>query len=94
MDVSLGKKDGRSPEMDSCLEWKAAYPFCSMLGSSIARRAYLVDNFVDICRMDWPLKSPDLIHIEHARDVLGWAITTNKSPPKTIQGLEIELLNA
>ncbi|GFY29389.1 uncharacterized protein TNCV_4725161 [Trichonephila clavipes] len=33
MDVSSGEEVGLSPEMDSCLEWKAAHPFCSILGS-------------------------------------------------------------
>ncbi|GFV00451.1 hypothetical protein TNCV_3644291 [Trichonephila clavipes] len=34
MDVSSDKEVGLSPEMDSCLEWNEAHPFCSTLESS------------------------------------------------------------
>ncbi|GFW23179.1 DDE_3 domain-containing protein [Trichonephila clavipes] len=57
-------------------------------------RAHLVDEFLeseDIHRMDWPVRSPDLILIEHAWDPL--TIATRKPSLRTLQGLKTELLN-
>ncbi|GBL74382.1 hypothetical protein AVEN_235350-1 [Araneus ventricosus] len=46
-------------------------------------RALLVDEFLeseDICRMDWPARSPHLNPIEHVWDALGRAIATRNPP--------------
>ncbi|GFV28103.1 hypothetical protein TNCV_677911 [Trichonephila clavipes] len=51
-------------------------------------RTHLVDEFLeseDIRRMDWPVRSPDLILIQHAWDALGRAIAARNSPLRTIQ---------
>ncbi|GFU06288.1 hypothetical protein TNCV_4765831 [Trichonephila clavipes] len=53
-----------------------------------AYKAHLVDEFLeseDICRMDWPVSSPDLIHMKHAWDALEQAIVTLKPSPRTTQ---------
>ncbi|GFX64328.1 uncharacterized protein TNCV_1500521 [Trichonephila clavipes] len=50
-------------------------------------RAHLVDEFlesVDIHRMDWPVRSPILIHIERTWDALGWANANRNSAPRII----------
>ncbi|GFX55865.1 hypothetical protein TNCV_1427271 [Trichonephila clavipes] len=51
-------------------------------------RAHLVDEFLqnkDIHRMDWPVKSPKLIGIEHAWEALRRAIATHKPTTRTVQ---------
>ncbi|GFX63973.1 hypothetical protein TNCV_41491 [Trichonephila clavipes] len=65
----------------------------------IARRAqggHLVDIFLkseNIRWMDWPVRSPDLLRIEHALDVLERKIKTRNSRPRTIQDFKKELLS-
>ncbi|GFW30519.1 hypothetical protein TNCV_454571 [Trichonephila clavipes] len=39
------EKKSESPEIDSRLEWKADYPFCFMLGSSLSRECYLYSGW-------------------------------------------------
>ncbi|GFW33529.1 hypothetical protein TNCV_2210641 [Trichonephila clavipes] len=80
---SSGKEVGISLVMDYRLEWKAAHLFCSMLGSSLLTTRgcghHLVDGFLeseDIHRMDWLVKSPDLISVEHA-----WEGSSNSQFP-------------
>ncbi|GFU67883.1 transposable element Tcb2 transposase [Trichonephila clavipes] len=58
--------------------------------------AYLVVEFLkseDIRRMDWPFRSPDLIHMEHTLDALEMETATRRSTPKTLKCLKKELLN-
>ncbi|GFW16349.1 hypothetical protein TNCV_4265141 [Trichonephila clavipes] len=59
-------------------------------------RANRIDEFLvneNIRPLDWPVRSPDLIHIEHAWDVLGREISACNSLSRTIQGLKTEFLN-
>ncbi|GFX09390.1 hypothetical protein TNCV_4697771 [Trichonephila clavipes] len=47
---------------------------------AVRYRAHLVNEFLesgDICRLDWPFRSPDLIPIEHAWDALGMPTATH-----------------
>ncbi|GFX90947.1 uncharacterized protein TNCV_3167781 [Trichonephila clavipes] len=58
-------------------------------------RAPLIVEFLGseyFCRMDRPVRSPDLIRIEHAWNFLERAIATCKPPPRIIQCLKTELL--
>ncbi|GFU83641.1 hypothetical protein TNCV_1411791 [Trichonephila clavipes] len=58
--------------------------------------AHLVEEYLeseDIRRMNWPVKSPGLIRIEHVWDSLERAIATRKHSPRAIQSLKTELLN-
>ncbi|GFW33051.1 hypothetical protein TNCV_2109811 [Trichonephila clavipes] len=53
-----------------------------------------MDEFMesaDITQMEGPVRSLDLIRIEHGWDVLGRAIATRKHPLRVIQGLKTEL---
>ncbi|GFX04839.1 transposable element Tc3 transposase [Trichonephila clavipes] len=44
---------------------------------------------VDIERMDWPTRSPDLKSIEHVWDFLGRRLAARSLPPVTIQQLRL-----
>ncbi|GFX62445.1 transposable element Tcb2 transposase [Trichonephila clavipes] len=58
-------------------------------------RANLVEDFLfeeGIVRMEWPACSPDMNPIEHVWDALGRRVAGRQPTPKTLQELEIALL--
>ncbi|GFV18096.1 hypothetical protein TNCV_169001 [Trichonephila clavipes] len=48
MDVSLGKEVRLSPEMDSRLERKATHLFCSVQGSSLVIKVYVLSSVFEL----------------------------------------------
>ncbi|GFS84402.1 DDE_3 domain-containing protein [Trichonephila clavipes] len=88
-----------SPPLESYVRFltNVAYPdFTLMDDNAKPHRALLVGEFLEregICRINWSIRSPDLIPKEHAREALGRAIATSNLPQRTIQSLKTGLLN-
>ncbi|GFY26006.1 transposable element Tcb1 transposase [Trichonephila clavipes] len=95
--ILIGRERGSRNHPSNIIEWHRgamALQFLLMDDNAPCHRTVATEQLlesVDIERMDWPARSPDLNPIEHVCDFLGRRLAARTLPPVTIRKLRLAL---